>query len=258
METSTLTRSQKRALRKEFKRNKRSGQTVHPTGPILHLPELDPLTARQEHLFEAFENGKHIMAIGSAGTGKTFVSLALGLGEVLSEEPYNTSVKIIRSTEPVKDQGFLPGNIKEKQRVFEAPYHAICAELFGRGDSYDLLKQRGKVDFESTSFLRGCTFRDCIVLVDEIQNMTAAECHTIITRAGENCRFMFCGDLRQNDLVKGKGTSGLKDFLKVIERLRSFEVIEFTRDDVVRSGLVKEYLLAREDLEDEGLVRPLG
>ncbi len=258
METSTLTRSQKRQLRKELKKVKRSGHPSHPTGPILHLPELDPLTARQEHLFEAFEDGKHIMAIGSAGTGKTFVSLALALGEVLSEDPYQTKVIVIRSTEPVKEQGFLPGSIKEKQRVYQAPYQAICAELFGRADAYDLLHHRGKVDFESTSYLRGLTFRDAIVLVDEIQNMTAAECHTVITRAGENTRMVFCGDLRQNDLVKGKGTSGLKDFLQVIDRMESFEKIVFTRDDVVRSGLVREYLLAREDLEDEGVLRPLG
>ena len=153
--------------------------------------------------------------------------------------------------------GFLPGSNKEKSKVYEAPYYAIFSELFGRGDAYDYLKNKGVVEFMTTSFVRGITINDAVIFVDEFQNMTPSELHSVFTRIGRNCKVIFAGDIKQNDLNPRKEESGFKDFFKVIDRMHAFDVIEFTRDDIVRSDIVKSYIIAREDLEDRGLVTPL-
>jgi phosphate starvation-inducible PhoH-like protein/PhoH-like ATPase len=188
------------------------------------------------------------MLHGMAGTGKTYISLALALNDLLSEESLQHKVVIIRSVVPTRDMGFLPGSHKEKMAVYEAPYSAISAELFGRGDAYDILKNKGMVDFISTSFIRGITLSDCYVLVDEINNMTFHELDSIITRIGSNCRLILCGDFRQSDLTREQERNGLKDFMKIVDKLNDFSYIEFEQQDIVRSKLVKEYIIAREKL----------
>jgi phosphate starvation-inducible protein PhoH len=164
---------------------------------------------------------------------------------------------IIRSVVPTRDMGFLPGSNKEKSKVYEAPYYAIFAELFGRGDAYEYLKNKNIVEFMTTSFVRGITLNDCVVIVDEIQNMTAQELHSVFTRIGKNCRVILSGDIKQNDLNGKREESGFKDFLKVLDYMRDFSIIEFDRNDIVRSTLVKSYIIAREELEERGLVATL-
>ena len=158
-------------------------------------------------------------------------------------------VFIVRSVVPTRDMGFLPGSQKDKMKVYEAPYYDIASKLFQRGDAYEILKQKNNVEFISTSFLRGSTFDDCIILVDEVQNMSDQELHTVMTRVGENCKIIFCGDVKQDDLTseRKKEMSGLRTFMKVIERMDEFDFIEFEVSDIVRSELVKAYIIERDN-----------
>ena len=139
-------------------------------------------------------------------------------------------------------------------RVYEAPYHGVFSEIFGRGDAYEILKARGLVEFMDTSFLRGITIKDAVIVVDELQNMRGEECNTIMSRIGDGCRVIFCGDYKQNDLIKRDDRSGMVAFTKILEEMKSFRMIDFGPQDVVRSGLVKEYILTRDDLEERGVI----
>jgi len=212
--------------------------------------DIKPITETQAAAFDAWREGYNLMLHGIAGTGKTFLALYFAITEVWQRKtPYRT-VHVIRSTVPARDQGFLPGNQKQKEAVYELPYHPICRDIFGRGDAYTLLKQKGMIDFKSTSYLRGSTFDDCIIVVDEMQNMAGNELHTIMTRVGQNCRIIFAGDIKQDDLTseRFKESSGIRDFMRVIERMEEFDFIEFETEDIVRSDLVKSYIIERDKL----------
>jgi phosphate starvation-inducible protein PhoH and related proteins len=208
------------------------------------LRNIKALTENQEIAFKQFDLGKHLMLHGVAGTGKTFIGLFLALEEVMKQKDYN-QVVIVRSVVPSRDIGFLPGSAKEKAKVYEEPYYEICADLFGRGDAYDVLKNKAMVDFVTTSHLRGMTFRNSIIVVDEWQNMSFQELDTIITRIGNDCRLIFCGDVRQTDLQKDKEKSGLLTFKEIVGIIDTFAFIEFGVDDIVRSELVKQYIIAK-------------
>lgn len=209
----------------------------------LKMSKVEPITATQELVFEAYDAGKHLCLHGVAGTGKTFLGMFLALDSVF-EKSYNRVI-VVRSVVPTRDMGFLPGNQKEKQRVYEQPYMAIATELFGRGDAYEVIKGKGLIDFISTSFIRGVTLDNCVVIVDECQNMTFHELDSVITRLGQNCRVIFCGDYRQSDLLRDSEKKGLKDFMRVLDNMKHFETLEFNEDDIVRSELVKEYIIAK-------------
>jgi len=185
---------------------------------------------------------------GVAGTGKTYISLYLALQEVLKPDSKFDSVTIVRSTVPSRDMGFLPGKVDEKSKVYEDPYRDICDNLFGRGDGYDILKTKKMVNFTTTSFLRGITFRDSIVIVDECQNMKMQELDTVITRMGDTARIIFCGDFRQTDLEREREKEGLHTFMRVLDNTDFFDRIEFGVEDIVRSGLVKAYILSKLEL----------
>ena len=211
------------------------------------LKRIKPLTFNQEDTFRAFHEGQHLLLHGVAGTGKTFISLYLALNEILKGNSNFDKIVILRSVVPSRDMGFLPGNIKEKTRVYEDPYREICDDLFGRGDGYDILRNKGLIEFGTTSYLRGLTFRNAIVIVDESQNMNYHELDTVITRIGDNCRIIFCGDYRQSDLSKAD-RSGLIDFMKIIDNMGCFEKIEFDTTGIVRSALVKSYIVTKLEL----------
>ncbi len=244
-----LTRTQKKRLKRQVRQEKAASK-VHLSQNFMQLPKINPLTSGQARTFSAFDEGKHLILHGVAGTGKTFVSLYLALRAVMSGEAPKPVV-IIRSVVPTRDMGFLPGSQKEKSAVYEEPYAAICNELFNRGTAYDTLKRDGMVQFATTSFLRGLTFRDNIVIVDECQNMTFHELDSVITRMGTGCKVIFCGDFRQSDLWRDDERNGLHKFMSVISHMRSFARVEFTKDDIVRSALVKEYIEAK---LEEGIV----
>ena len=211
------------------------------------LRTISPLTLNQSSTFKAFEQGKHLLLHGVAGTGKTYISLYLALNEILNKSRYKQIV-IIRSVVPSRDMGFLPGTAKDKARVYEDPYKMICDDLFSRGDGYEILKTKRLVDFNTTSFLRGVTFNDAIIIVDECQNMIGQELDTVMTRVGNNCRIVFCGDFRQTDLAKHEEKRGLLTFMNILDKMSCFEKIEFGKEDIVRSALVKSYIISKLEL----------
>lgn len=208
-------------------------------GANLDLQEIEPLTKNQ---VIAFESNKNLMLHGVAGTGKTFISCYLAFDDMV-KNIYERLV-IIRSAVPTRDIGFLPGNEKEKASVYEEPYKDICIELFQRGDAYEILKTKGLVHFMTTSFIRGVTLRNATIMIDECQNMTFHELDSIITRIGQGCRVIFCGDFRQADLQR----NGLKDFVRILKAMEEFDFVDFEIKDIVRSDFVKQYIIAKTDL----------
>ena len=252
----------KRITRKERRSQKQRGDQGESTPTVnqdklnFQIKQIDPLTANQERTFDEWNQGKHLLAVGTPGTGKSFLALYLGMSAVLEGDEQRKLV-IVRSVVPTRDMGFLPGSNKDKAKVYEAPYYAIFSELFGRGDAYDYLKNKGVVEFMSTSFVRGITINSAVIIVDELQNMTASELHSVFTRIGKNCRVIFTGDIKQNDLNPRREESGFKDFFKVINRMKAFTTIEFNKDDIVRGPLVKQYIIAREELEAAGSIDTL-
>lgn len=208
----------------------------------LKLAEIEPLTKAQ---LEVFESDRHLLLHGCAGTGKTFISLYLALDD-LEKRDYEKII-IIRSAVPTRKIGFLPGTDKEKAQVYEEPYIEMCAELCDRGDAYPLLKDKGAIEFKTTSYIRGTTFNDAVIIVDECQNMTFHELDSIITRVGLNCRIVFCGDFFQSDLED----TGINQFMPILREMQEFDFIEFGTDDIVRSDLVKNYLVTKYRLQGD-------
>lgn len=208
-------------------------------GAGLTLEEIEPLTQNQVRVFDS---QKHLVLHGVAGTGKTFISCYLAFDDMI-KNLYERLI-IIRSAVSTRDIGFLPGTEKEKASVYEEPYKDICIELFGRGDAYEVVKNKGLVHFMTTSYVRGVTLRNAVVIIDECQNMTFHELDSIITRVGEGCRIIFCGDFRQSDLPK----NGLKDFIRIVKAMDEFDFIDFEIKDIVRSDFVKSYITAKTDL----------
>lgn len=213
--------------------NKKSGLNVN-------LDRVEPLTDNQKTVFES---DNHVVLNGCAGTGKTFITTYLALDLILNKNEF-AKLAYIRSAVPTRDIGFLPGKESEKMEVYERPYADIISELCNRGDAYEVLKQKEIVKFIPTSFLRGTTLRDTVVIVDECQNMSFHELDSIITRIGDNCQVYLCGDYFQSDLKD----NGLKKFHRVLEQMKSFDFVEFSLDDIVRSDFVKEYLIAKYDV----------
>lgn len=239
--TPRLTKREKRLLRQQ----KQETEGVPNLG--LNLARIVPLTDNQRLAFEGYEDGDNLMLHGIAGTGKSFLAIYLALRDILSGISNQKALTIVRSVVPTRDMGFLPGNSKEKAAVYEAPYQQICTELFGRGDAYEMLVRKGIIEFISTSFVRGVTLNDRIVVVDEMQNCSLHELDTVITRMGKNSRIMFAGDFRQSDFTKEQERLGIKDFMKIINAMRSFTFVEFEKQDIVRSALVKEYIVKKDE-----------
>jgi phosphate starvation-inducible protein PhoH len=218
------------------------------------LLEINPLTANQKKLFDSYKAGKNIVALGCAGTGKTFIALYNALVDVLNENTPYEKIYIVRSLVATRDIGFLPGNIEEKSEVYQLPYKQMVKYMFQMPSEADFemlysgLKAQNTIEFLSTSYNRGSTIDNTIIIVDEFQNANFRELDSIITRFGENTKIIFCGDIDQSDLVKTAEKNGIIDFMKIIRIMQSFDVIEFGTDDIVRSGLVKEYLLAKYSL----------
>ena len=211
------------------------------------LKTIKPLTITQEDVFHNFFQNQNLMLHGVAGSGKTFVSLYLALNEVMKPTTPYEKIIILRSVVPSRDIGFLPGSLKEKTEIYEEPYKIICNELFQRGDGYDNLRQKHVIEFCVTSFLRGLTFNNCIIIVDEMQNMSYQELTTIITRMGDNCRIFFCGDYEQSDLHKEKEKEGLLHFINILKTMSEFSFIQFNYHDIVRSPLVKNFIIAESE-----------
>lgn len=234
--------------KKQKKNNNTQAHNNQPQVNHFELRAIKPLTANQQLTFDAYRQGYNLMLHGFAGTGKTFCALYLALEEILSGRSQAEKIVLIRSVVPSRDMGFLPGSIKEKIAVYEEPYKEICDDLFGRGDGYGILKAKRLIEFTTTSFLRGLTFNNAIVIVDETNNMTYQEIDTVMTRLGNNSRIVFCGDYRQSDLNKPHEKTGITTFMNVTKRINSFTHIEFQKEDIVRSGVVRDYIIQKTEL----------
>lgn len=212
----------------------------------LELQEVNPLTEAQGHFFMNYDSGNSQVLSGSAGTGKTFMALYKAFNEILTSKTNYRRIVIVRSAVATRDVGFLPGTLEEKQAIYELPYTGICNELFGRGDAYGLMKKNGIVDFLTTSFIRGITLDETIVIVDEYQNLTAHEADSIMTRLGKGSKIIFCGDTCQTDFTRNN-EKDISTFIDVIAGMTKwFNMNEFVSDDIVRSGIVKDYIKAKE------------
>jgi len=216
-----------------------------------YLVNIDPITDNQKVLFDSYKAGKHIIAYGAAGTGKTFVTLYNALKDVLNENTPYERIYIVRSLVATREIGFLPGDHEDKSDIYQVPYKHMVKYMFQMSSDADFdmlygnLRAQDTIKFWSTSFLRGTTLDNAIVIVDEFQNLNFHELDSIITRIGEDSKIYFCGDASQSDLQKTNERNGIIDFMKIVRSMPSFNLIEFGINDIVRSGLVKEYLIAK-------------
>ena len=213
------------------------------------LISIKPITDNQKDVFTTWKSGKNQFLFGAAGTGKTFVSLYLALQDVLDlKKPYD-KVILVRSLIPTREIGFLPGDEEDKSALYQVPYQNMVRFMFEMPNEqsfnmlYDKLKSQGTLFFLSTSFLRGLTFDNAIIIVDECQNLNFHELDTIITRVGQDSKIFFCGDFDQTDLQKTNEKNGLHNFLRILQEMEEFNCTEFTIGDIVRSGFVRSYLI---------------
>jgi predicted ribonuclease YlaK len=218
------------------------------------MKEIEPLTENQEKLFDRYRLDQNLVAYGCAGTGKTFITLYNALKDVLNEKTPYEKIYIVRSLVATREIGFLPGDHEDKSSLYQIPYKNMVKYMFEMPSDSDFdmlygnLKSQGTISFWSTSFIRGTTLDNAIIIVDEFQNLNGHELDSIITRVGEKSKIMFCGDATQSDLVKTNEKNGIVDFMKILRIMPSFDTIEFGVEDVCRSGLVKEYLIAKNEL----------
>ena len=228
---------------KQMKRKKPIGNS--------YLLDIEPITDNQKKLFDSYADGKHLVAYGTAGTGKTFISLYNALADILDETTPYERIYLVRSLVSTREIGFLPGDHEDKADIYQIPYKNMVKYMFQMPTDADFemlygnLKAQESIKFWSTSFIRGTTLDNAIVIVDEFQNLNFHELDSIITRIGENSRIIFCGDASQSDLVKTNDRNGIHDFLNILRKMPSFDIIEYGIDDIVRSGLVKEYIIAK-------------
>lgn len=214
-----------------------------------HLRSLEPLTQAQQRVFKSWDDGYNLCLSGSAGTGKTFICMYLAMKEVLDKDtPYDKLV-IVRSAVPTRDMGFLPGKKEEKEAAYLDPYKIICSDLFEDHDAWNKLVMHKNVEFLTTSFIRGVTLDNAIILVDESQNCTYHELCSIITRIGTNCKFMMAGDYYQSDFTHTGDKNGIRDFMVILDHMKWFDHIQFNWGDIVRSSMVRDFIMTKEMLE---------
>tara|TARA_E500000318_G_scaffold55390_1_gene51468 strand:- start:93 stop:800 length:708 start_codon:yes stop_codon:yes gene_type:complete len=218
------------------------------------LTNIKPVTDSQKVVFDSWKQGQNQFLYGCAGTGKTFISLYLALSEVLKNETPYDKVIMVRSLIPTREIGFLPGDEEDKSALYQVPYSNMMQFMFEQPNEqafsmlYDRIKQQGSFYFLSTSFLRGLTFDNSIIIVDECQNLNFHELDTIVTRVGQDSKIIFCGDFGQSDLSKLNERNGLMNFLQILHEMKEFNCIEFNIGDIVRSGFVRNYLIQKTKL----------
>ena len=218
------------------------------------MRDIEPLTDNQKKLFKSYKDGQNLVAYGAAGTGKTFITLYNALQDVLDPSTPYEKIYIVRSLVATREIGFLPGDHDDKSFLYQIPYKHMVKYMFEMPTDADFemlygnLKNQNTIDFWSTSFIRGTTLDRAIIIVDEFQNLNYHELDSIMTRVGTDTKIMFCGDATQTDLIKQNERNGIHDFMRILRIMPSLSIIEFGVEDIVRSGLCKEYLLAKLEL----------
>ena len=211
------------------------------------IKKVKPLNEIQKAVFQSFNDGQNLVLHGAAGTGKTFVALYLALKSLSYKQHGIEKIIIVRSAVATRNIGYLPGTLDEKQKVLEAPYEAMCFEITNDKSFYRSLKRNDYIEFMTTSYIRGLTINNALVIVDEINNLNYHELSSVITRIGKKSKIIFCGDYRQSDL-RGDEPDDLLDFLKVLGKMKSFDTFQFSIDDIIRSDLVREFLQTEEEV----------
>ena len=229
----------------EVSSRKRKVKPVKAKIDNLNVKKVEPITEAQREMFASFMQGQNIVACGSAGTGKTYVATYLALQEVFAQR--KNKIVFVRSAVPTRQIGHLPGDLNEKSLVYTTPFKQIVDDLCENGTAYNILTTKGVIEFMTTSFIRGITLDNCVIIVDESQACTWHELNSLMTRCGKNTQIVFCGDTKQNDLITNKhDVSGLSNFMKVADDMEEFDIVKFYPQDIVRSGLVKSFILACE------------
>ena len=208
----------------------------------------EPLTTNQKKAYDSWDDGDNICLTGSAGTGKTFIAMYLALENVLEKQSPQDKITIMRSVVPTRDMGFLPGTKEEKQEVFETPYKSIAVELLGGDQPYRRLVHNHQLEFLTTSYIRGMTIDNSVIIIDEMQNLNFHELDSVVTRIGENCRIIMCGDYLQSDFKDGYERDGIMKFMRIIESMKNFTIVNFGWEDIVRSDFVRDYIMTKEML----------
>ena len=242
---------------------KRNNNTIVPAGMSLkqmkrkkpinqeHLITIEPMTDSQIKVFDSWSKEKHLVLHGCAGTGKTFISMYLALKDVLNENTPYQKIYIVRSLVPTREIGFLPGDHEDKSSLYQIPYKNMVKYMFEMPDDnafemlYNNLRAQETISFWSTSYIRGVTLDDCVIIVDEFSNLNFHELDSIMTRIGQDSKIIFCGDVNQSDLQKTNERNGILDFQRILENMEEFSMVEFGVNDIVRSGLVKSYLISK-------------
>lgn len=210
------------------------------------LEKIEPITDNQKKAFESWDKGYNLILTGSAGTGKTFLALYNAFKEMLDKPELYRRIMIMRSMVPTRDAGHLPGTKEEKEDPYKVPYKSICDEIFGYKGAYGKLTTANKLTFETTSYIRGATFDQTIIVVDEMQNLNFHELDSVITRVGNDCKIIFCGDYLQSDFKYNDDKDGIIKFISIVEQMRFFRVVNFGWEDIVRSDLVRDYIMTKE------------
>ena len=218
------------------------------TATVQDLVVHEPITDNQASAYEAWDDGDNLVLAGSAGTGKTFIALYLALESIVEKSSPYKKIILVRSVVPTRDMGFLPGTMEEKKGPYEIPYQHICMQLLNDQAAYNKLVASKQLEFTTTSFIRGLTIDNSIIIVDEMQNLNFHELDSVITRVGENTRIIFSGDYHQSDFKDGYERDGIQKFLRIVEQLKNFEVITFGWEDIVRSDFLRDYIMTKEML----------
>lgn len=211
----------------------------------LNLAEVKPKNFAQTQAFESWYSNRNLVLAGSAGTGKSFISMYLALKEIM-EKP-NKNLIVIRSAVSVRDLGHTPGTLEEKEAVYKRPYIDIASALFHNSKAWEILELEGRVQFNTTSFVRGLTFNDSIIILDEAQNLHEEEFYSVLTRVGKGSRILVCGDTRQCDLNQKKEKSGMQLMLDILGKMSEVDIVNFLPADIVRSGFVREFITLYEE-----------
>jgi len=221
-----------------------------------NIKNIQPITNSQVEAYDNWENGNNLILSGAAGSGKTFIALYLAIQELIKNR--KKRLVIVRSVVPTRDIGFLPGTQEEKEAAYLSPYIGVISEIFNNNPSlFAYFIKSGTIEFLTTSFIRGITLRDAIIVVDEFQNCNFHELDSIITRVGKGSRVIFSGDYFQSDFTNKRDKQGIGEFIKILETLQYFKKVEFTWEDCVRSGMVREYLMKKEKMIADNVINPI-